>query len=352
MPTTIELVDKGDCRSIGLDFTSQCFAFSPDYLGAIATARSGTAGIFVCQDDDGAAYVPVVLFRRRFLALATLLAAPSDALGNPLKPARQRRMLTAVVEHVRARRLAHRFTQQMNWALCDAAPVGAKSCAFGSYRLRLDQPLDSIWSGLHQKHRNAIRTAERAGVVIRHGPDQFDISFRIYSETMARNGMVSDSREFLEAMLRSRDFDVFCAVSYDGDRPLSAIFAPYTRQGAYYLHGGTTDEAGKGGANNLLHYQAIRTFHEAGARCYDFVGARLSADISERLAGIQRFKARFGGQLQEGLLWKHDVSNAHCLAYDALVHLRSRAANKPPSQDIIDQESRISDGRAARTPRL
>lgn len=346
MAMTVELVDRRNARALGLDFPSQCFAFSPDYLAAIAAARGGEAGVFVVEDPDGRAFAPVVLYRRRFLALATLLAAPADAAGRPLAPERQARMMEAIVAHAGARRLAHRFTQPMNWALSDAAPPGSKHCAFGSYRLRLDRPLEEIWSGLHQKHRNAIRAAERAGVDVREGPDQFDACFRIYSETMIRNGMGHDSRDFLQAMLGSADFSVFCAVSWDGDRPLSAIFAPYNRQGAYYLHGGSIDEGGKGGANNLLHYQAIRAFHEAGARVYDFVGARVSADIGDRLAGIQRFKARFGGDLHEGLLWKQDVSPAHCLAYDALVRLRGLASNNPPSMDIIDQESLKAHGRA------
>ncbi|MCZ7636128.1 MAG: hypothetical protein M5U12_08885 [Verrucomicrobia bacterium] len=40
-------------------------------------------------------------------------------------------------------------------------PEGARAVPYGSYVLGLTQPLEQLWSGVHSKHRNVIRSAER-----------------------------------------------------------------------------------------------------------------------------------------------------------------------------------------------
>jgi hypothetical protein len=58
-----------------------------------------------------------------------------------------------------------------------------------------------------------------------------------------------------------------------------------------------------------------------------------------KLEFIQRFKARFGCELQQGWLWKADVHPARCRAWDAMHRVNAWLKGRPPAPaDIIDQE--------------
>lgn len=337
---TVQLVQGEGIRTLGMDLRRMCFAFSPDYLSAIAKRRQGYSGVFAIDIAEAPCFVPAVLFRKTFLSVMTILAPPSDKNGCRLQPDHETEALEALIAHVRDSRLAHRLTQPTNWCVFQRAPGGAVSAPFGSYVLHLAVGIDAIWKNLHQKHRNAIRNAEKNCVRIEEGRNELSRCFSLYRSTMLRNGMACEPQEFLDSMLKSKDFDVFCGVAYVGDRPVSAIFAPYNAHGAYYLFGGISKNIGVNGANNLLHFEAIRAFAAQGSGFYNFVGARLGVVDSCRLGGIQRFKARFGAELDRGLLWKQDLSAFHCGAYDALLGFRNCATGNRKSMDIIDQERR------------
>jgi hypothetical protein len=337
-PTSGRLIKSVDIRALGLDLRRMCFAFSPDYLSAVAKKRFGRAGIFAIDVRGACCLVPAVLFKRKFLKVVTLLAPPSDYTGGKLPPGQELEALHTLADHLRRSGLAHRITQPSNWSLFQIAPKGGIAVPFGSYVLSLTVGIEVIWQNLHQKHRNVIRRAEREGVAIAHGPSQLAPFLALYNATMHRNDMSHESQSFFEDLLQSDDFNVFCGVAYVGQRPVAALFAPYNSYGAYYLFGGTSEKIGTNGANNLLHFEAIRNFVGQGAQFYDFVGARIGDVPDKRLEGIQRFKSRFGAALHQGILWKQDLSMMNCIAYDALSALRNRAKKRVRAMDIIDQE--------------
>lgn len=326
------------------DFGRLSFAFSPDYLEAVAARRRGQAGAFLIEVPGLRGLVPMVMYRRAFLRIATIVAAPAAESGRDLTRFEEQQVLDALAAYLGSSHMVHRLSQPSNWALFQTAPAGSVSAPFGSYRLSLHEGEARVWQGLHQKHRNAIRHADNLGVVVKFGEDQLDNCFSLYRATMQRNALAHEPREFLESMSRSRGFHVACGVAYVGDDPVAALFAPYNHHAAYYLFGGTAEKIPVNGANNLLHYEAIKSFIHHGCDHYDFVGARVGVVENQRLAGIQRFKARFGAELKRGVLWKQDFAPAHCHAFDTLMTLRSRAKGLPQGRDIIDQERTASCG--------
>jgi hypothetical protein len=293
--------------------------------------------VFAC-DASSRCFVPIVLFPRKFMKLATILAPPADGAGARVAAEDERMVLDALTKHLARGRLAHRLTQPTNWSLFQAAPAAARTAPFGSYVLSLDQGSDAIWKRLHPKNRNVIRSAEKAGVKVVEGKDQLEAAFLLYRATMERNRLAHEPLDFVAALFDSHDFDMFCGVAYVDERPVAALLAPYNHHAAYYLLGGTAEQIEINGANNLLHFRAIQAFAARGAGRYDFVGARLGQVSNERLRGIQRFKSRFGAELHSGILWKQDLSPAICRGYDALVGLRNAAMKRAPALDIIDQE--------------
>jgi hypothetical protein len=286
------------------------------------------------------AFVPLVIARRRFLRVATFLGVPADARGKRLTPEAEQAALDRIVDHLRRNRIADRISQPANWCLFRAAPQGAQTAHFGTYILDLQQSPEALWAGIHPKHRNMIRGGEKAGVRVLAGPDRVEDFHRLYLATMARNAMAAEPLAFFQALAAAPGLAVHCAVAYDGDVPLGAVFVPYSGHGGFYVHGATADVMTIKGANTFLHHHTLLALRDKGAACYDMVGARLSDVSGTRLAGIQTFKARFGGPLHEGLLWKIDLNKPRCLAYDGLLAARMRLRGQTPTRDIIDQENR------------
>lgn len=245
--------------------------------------------------------------------------------------------MSIIIDYIKENNIAHRITAPANWCLFHNPPRGSKFVPFGSYILNIPDTREAIWTSLHQKHRNAARKARREGVETRFGRDGIEICHRIYAETMLRNGLSFLPLSSFKEMMSTSAGKVICGVAYQNGVPVSSLFAPYNLHGAYYLFGGTA-EGYSGGANTLLHISAIETLSELGVERYDFVGARVGSNLTERIKGIQKFKSRFGGKLHQGYIWKKDLNKARCFLFDIASATKVRAHRASSTQDIIDQE--------------
>lgn len=322
-----------------IDRENNCFAQDPDYISTVSKHHNGK-GLIIEAVGRVPYFVPVMLTRKAFLRVATFLDIPRDRGGNPAAAVDEASAVDAAIAYLRSGGLADRISQPMNWCRFQSAPASAASAEFGSYVLDLRQPLQSIWTGLHQKHRNSIRMAEKSGVKVCAGPDHVRMFHKLYAATMERSRMQAERLAFFEELASKPGLSVHCAVAYDGDTALSALFVPYSRRGAFYLCGATAHSMTIGGANCYLHYHAIRQLRERGVESYDFVGARLSDVTGTKLEHIQRFKARFGGELKTGVLWKKDLNRIRCASFDALSSIKQTVTGVRSAGDIIDQERR------------
>ena len=53
---------------------------------------------------------------------------------------------------------------------------------------------------------------------------------------------------------------------------------------------------------------------------------------------FKNLKARFGGELVEGVLWKMDLNKIKCKLYDKSLNLKLKFIGFKNREDIIDQE--------------
>jgi lipid II:glycine glycyltransferase (peptidoglycan interpeptide bridge formation enzyme) len=83
---------------------------------------------------------------------------------------------------------------------------------------------------------------------------------------------------------------------WHGQALQAALIAAHDRVRGYFVHGVSADSPAQG-ATVLLHLATMQRLKERGVRCYDFGGVPVG-EMSERLAGIARFKQRFGGKFE------------------------------------------------------
>lgn len=282
--------------------------------------------------------LPALIKKSKLITSITLLYSPINEEGNAFDIETEEKILNALVEYVEKTKLGDRITQPINWALFQSYPKGSVHIPFGTYDLNLSKGEDEVWKGLHSKHRNVIRNAEKKGGYIKTGSSELKVFYSLYESTMQRSNMYCEPFSYFESLMKGFKDQIFCAVVYRDEEPQGAVFVPYTMEGAYYVYGASADKISLTGAINFLHFEMIKFLIEKGVKKYDFVGARLSDISGTKFEGIQKFKKRFGGELKEGVLWKMDINKAKCKIYDAAVKAKAKLNRLELKGDIIDQE--------------
>lgn len=226
----------------------------------------------------------------------------------------------------------------LNTAICSVHPEKAEFCKFGSYIIDLSQNEDDIFAGLHSKHRNVVRKAEKDGLTVDYGPQYADSCYELIKDTYERQQRVPYSKEHFNKLQRLGENVDFWVVKNGEEIQGCAVLLWSKGFSSYYLHGGSCQHP-HGGALNLLHWEAIKKMKERGVLKYDFVGARVNPEPGSKLEGIQRFKARFGGEMKVGYMWRYVHRPFRYMLYSMLLNVYMKYVKHDDTfSDIIKEE--------------
>jgi hypothetical protein len=206
---------------------------------------------------------------------------------------------------------------------------------FATYKIDLKLTEEELFSGMHQKHRNVIRNAEKNNVRIEHGKTFADKAFEVIVKTHDRSNMNFSGKAYFDNLLESLGENVEIFAAFKDDVFQGCAVIPFSRHEAFYLFGGSSGDMVLG-AMNLMQWEIIKHFKSLGVESYNFVGARLKPSEGSKLEGIQRFKSRFGGEMKTGYLWKMPLNKIKFHLFNLIVKLRNFGSNS--GKDIIDQE--------------
>ncbi len=175
---------------------------------------------------------------------------------------------------------------------------------FITHVVDLTEDVDTLWAGLDRKHRNMIRKAERLDVTAGPAdPRGFAATYALLSyETWAHSGLKGPSAAYYDALIQagSPDDRILNYVALDVDSmPVAGAIIVVDGARATYLHGASLPGESTG-ASTLLQWTIIRDLATRGIHAYDMGGCPTpgGADEDARLAGIRRFKERFGGAVE------------------------------------------------------
>jgi len=211
-------------------------------------------------------------------------------------------------------------------------PKNSKYIEWGSYVVDLMQSEENILKNMHSKHKNVIKKAIKDGVIIEE-TNNIDIIFKNLKDTMLRQNRSYPSKDELS---RLKSFSKFFIAQKD-DVVQGCAVLPFNKNGAYYLYGGSIIKPYTGSLN-YMHYFAMLEFKKLGVKRYDFMGARINVEKGSKLEGIQRFKSRFGGELQKGYLWRYDFKPLKIKMMEVIQKIRFKLKSNEYLGDAITQE--------------
>jgi hypothetical protein len=177
---------------------------------------------------------------------------------------------------------------------------------FGTYVVDLTAGIDAVREGIHKKHRQGLRKAEKAALEVRTtaDPEAFGELMRL---TYAHGGKDNPfTPPYLSRLLVPGALSLLYVGVYERDVLAASLVVPFDERRGYYLHGASRRDAGPG-ASILGQVAAMERLIARGVPVYDLGGARRETD-DPRLAGIFRFKRRFGGTFEPCLRWRLPLS--------------------------------------------
>lgn len=171
--------------------------------------------------------------------------------------------------------------------------------------LDLSPSEDELLDAMHSKTRYNIRLAGRRGVEVKE--TDIDTFWQLSEQTAQRDGIKTHDKAYYENMAKVPGV-VFLGGFLDGKPLCAGIFIQYNGR-MTYVHGASSNENRNVMAPYLLQWQAMKKAKADGCKEYDFGGIAAPAvntiatklhtlqwDINDKLTGVTRFKAGFGGK--------------------------------------------------------
>ncbi len=219
-------------------------------------------------------------------------------LGPPADPADA---LAALVAHA-ASKGVDALDCRFNMARWPIGPVGAEVEPFGTYLVDLSGGVEAMRAGLSGNHRRIARKALEAGAVVGPLRDAGEL-VALMRSTYDRSGKALPfAPDYLRGWVEAPPVPCHALGVHGPDGALDACaLVPYDRWRGYYLHGASRRE-GVPGAAVLALVAAMEALIADGVPAFDLGGARPDAQ-DPHLAGIARFKARFGGAWEPVARW-------------------------------------------------
>ena len=281
-------------------------------------------------DDAGnlRCILPYTIIRKAIFRMVRFRVEMMPVAGD-FTTEEEKSFLTSVINHFRSAGADMIIPSTAN-TIFRAYPDGAEAAPYGTYRIDLSQPEATLWANVHQKHRNVIRSAMKAGVQIRTGKEHLDAAYMMVQATLKRSKLGFQTRDSFMRLVSNLGENVKVFVAEHQGVVQGCAVIPFSGYSAYYVYGGSAPETATG-AMNLLHWEAIQQLRALGVQHYDFVGVRINPEAGSKQEGLKRFKERFGGQLVQGYTWKYSFKPMKYRLYGLATRLRHGG-------DIVDQE--------------
>jgi len=249
--------------------------------------------------------------------------------GEELDIEEEKSFLTSVIEFLRSNGADMVIPATTN-TIFRTYPEGAIAASYGTYIIDLTQPEEILFGNFNSSHRRKVRLATKKGVHIKSGIENLNIAYELVRDTFKRSKLGFMGYKAFERYVHGLGENVKILIADHQGDVQGCIVVPFSQHSAYYVYGGSIPEPITG-ATNLLHWEAIRLFHDLGVRYYDFVGVRINPEKGSKQEGLMMFKERFGGHLVQGYMWKYAIHPMKYAVYNMAVRLLRGG-------DIVDHE--------------
>lgn len=301
------------------------FACEP-FLQAVGDEYGWLGGI----DESGKlrCILPYTIIRKAMFRMVRF-RIETIPLDGELDIEEERSFLNSAIEYFRNVR-ADTVIPAATTTIFRTYPDGADVAPYGTYIVDLHEPEDILWRNVRKIYRQNILRAQRDGVCIRSGLENFDVAYALVRDTFRRSRLPFMTYDSFKKYVLGLGEYCKILVAYYNEIAQGCIVYAFSNYCAYAVYGGSIDEIHQG-AIKLVDWEAIRTFKGLGVQRFDFVGARIDPSEGSKKDTINSYKRRLGGKLKVGYIWKYPLRPMKSIAYSIAVRLLRGG-------DIVDAE--------------
>jgi CelD/BcsL family acetyltransferase involved in cellulose biosynthesis len=261
----------------------------PSWAAMLAECYGFRAFCLAVRDHAGQmlAGIPVIEVRHR-AGRPRWVSLPFTDECPPLAVGEADDSLSGWLDEARRAYGARRFEVrgELAGAQCDGT--------FLTHRLSIDRSEDDVFASLHANQvRRNIRRAERAGVVIRSGAAEEDLTrvfYRLHVRTRHRLGVPVQPLRYFRLLWRRllEPGHGTVLIAESGGVPVAAGVFLASREVCVYKYGASDERHWNLRPNHLLFWAAMKWAMARGCGTFDFGRTDLGDD------GLREFKSRWG----------------------------------------------------------
>jgi FemAB-related protein (PEP-CTERM system-associated) len=150
---------------------------------------------------------------------------------------------------------------------------------------------DANMKDLPRDTRYMIRKASKNGLVARHGLDQLDAFYRLFSISMHRHGTPVFPRSLFNHLAAEFPENVDLMVVYAGEEAVTGVFSFIYRDAILPYYAGAGPNATALAANNFMYWELMKWAVERELRWFDF-------GRSKKGTGSYQFKTQWNMQME------------------------------------------------------
>jgi FemAB-related protein (PEP-CTERM system-associated) len=204
------------------------------------------------------------------------------------------------------------------------APVGKNVAARldkVSMILNLSPGVQALWQALPAKVRNQVRKAEKAGLRVGFGGEEFVEEFYpVFAANMRDLGSPVHHIGFFSQMFRCFGRHAELAIIRDGNRAVGGLVALFFKDTVVIPWASCLREYFSKCPNNLLYWEAIKRASERGCKQFDF--GRSSVD-----SGTYHFKRQWGAKPLQ-IYWQTLTSTGEARSLSAAENSKFQIASE------------------------
>jgi hypothetical protein len=287
-----------------------------------------TRGWQVILVTDGTSYMPIKLKHTNIIRQGQYLYPPIEK-GQRLTSTQEKNFIEAFVVFCQKQSICDFLSPPMHYSVFNSVPAGSFYTDLGIIVVNLTKTEDELFKSFSSNYRNEIRKALAENVRVEFNNNEFDAFYSLYKKTHQRQGVYFDQEQELRNLIECLgEENCKIVLAKKGDVVLGASLVLVNGNEGYYFQSGAMENCPYPGANKLLQLEIMKWLKANGANRYVMGGNRLGDIAGTKYEGIQKFKLRFGAEIEKGthfytkVTWRYSLYSKLLKAYLILRNIK------------------------------
>jgi lipid II:glycine glycyltransferase (peptidoglycan interpeptide bridge formation enzyme) len=282
---------------IGLDENSFPIFFSKKWLGL---KKNTNAVVLFFYDESGQIIVPIIIYKLRIINKAEYLYCPLTFSGNDISENIEFDFLNKLHIYFKKNKICDIILPPSTYVTFKSIPKNVYYYEMGIIHLNLTKSDDKIFNDFSANYRNEIKKCINVGLEKSFDLNNLNQYYEMYRSTYERQQMTySEISKFNDIKNNFPNQTLIGISKYNGENQ-TGVLVYFDRKFAYYDSAGSSNNNKIPGANKALLFDIMLLLKKKGIEKFILGGYENSESVDKKSYGIQKFKLRFGSEIENG----------------------------------------------------